>query len=65
MKTFKRDDTTHVSRPERGTALSKQATAFEQDNEEYSHSALRYRLPREFEGWQQFSEVLVSGFIGG
>jgi putative transposase len=48
VKTTKRDYVAHMPKPDRETALRKLAIAFEHFNEQHSHSAVKYRSPREF-----------------
>lgn len=48
MKTMKRDHIADMPRPDRLPALRYLEIAFTHYNEEYPHSALNYRSPREF-----------------
>ena len=48
VKTMKRDHIAHMLRPDRLPALRYLEIAFTHYNEEYPHSALNYRSPREF-----------------
>ncbi|WP_414704608.1 IS3 family transposase [Pseudomonas sp. P42] len=48
VKMIKRDYVGHMPKPDRETALRNLAIAFEHYNEQHPHSALNYRLPREF-----------------
>jgi len=51
VKTIKGDYVTHIPKPDRETALRNLAIAFEHYNGQHPHSALNYRLPREFRRW--------------
>jgi putative transposase len=48
VKTMKHDYVAFMDKPDVPTALTHQATAFEQYNERHPHKALKYRSPREF-----------------
>ncbi len=48
VKTMKRDYVVHMPKPDVAIARRNLAIAFEHYNEQYPHSALKYRSPREF-----------------
>lgn len=65
VKMIKRDYAAHMLKLDREMALRNLAIAFEHYNEQYPHSALQYRSPREFRRLaHQFDGELVSGFSG-
>ncbi len=48
IKTMKRDYTAFMPKPDARTAIQSLGLAFEHYNKHHPHSALKYRLPREF-----------------
>ena len=48
VKTMKREYIAHMPEPDRETALHNLVTAFEHDNDQHPHSALKHRSLREY-----------------